>query len=73
MPNVVFTTSGYLTFRMKTKITLRKNQSLTFQKTQPKDALLKDVFEWIVWKSTEFHRTLSQKVEKKARVMTINI
>lgn len=72
MPNVEFTTSGYLTFRMKTKITLRKYQTLTFQKTEPKDALLKDVFEWIVWKSTEFQKTPSQEVEKKARILTIN-
>lgn len=72
MPNVESTSSGYLTFRMKTKITLRKYQLLTFKNTEPKDALLKDVFEWIVWKSTEFQRTFSQEVEKKARILTIN-
>jgi len=49
MPNVMFTTSDHLTFRLKTKITLRKKQSLTFQNTS---LLLK---EWVAWKKiTEF-------------------
>jgi len=48
MPNVMFTTSDHLTFRLKTKITPRKKQSLTFQNAP----LL--LIEWVAWRSTEF-------------------